>query len=807
MAAAIARQVLNTFDDDEDTFDYVLALAMDGEDVAPFLVEACDDDEEAAAALAKDLVEKLRLAGHISVASESATSAASEQVAPPQAPEALPPVPEEAATKAPRQARRSKSPPKPKPETRRSKSPPKPPPIVDEDDEEAALQRQLDDTDDFASAWSACAAQGKAWGGRGAGGRGVARRYQAIGTRSRDVVVDGVTLAFAGRTLLERTEFRLVAGRRYALLGRNGVGKSTLLRRIAAGALPGFPPHLRVAYVAQETRAPSTDDLPVDAMVASAGQRRRGALEAERDELESALLGDDADEVAAAAERLCKVEEALAECEDDRIRAEAKALLKGVLGFNKALLTTPARSLSGGWRARVALGAALLEKCDVLLLDEPTNHLDLEGVLRLEQRLLAEQAAPPTILFVSHDRGFVEAVATDVVVFEKQQLKYFRGGFAEFEQRSEERAANHERRLDARTRQETAARESAERLRQRAVANKKHTNDNALRQAKQRLAKIERVGLGREDGKRYKTNSLKALDESCVRLPSRVEAERARREDQFSFPASLPPAGATALVSLDGVRAGYNGGADVLRDTSAQLRAGARVALVGPNGAGKSTLLKTLAGDLAPTSGDVRQRPGVRTAVVSQHHADALRPHAASSAATLFAERHRCSDLEARGVLGRFGLGGAAATLPLQRLSGGQKARVSLADLTWDAPHVLLLDEPTNHLDMQALDALAAGLRDFDGAVVVVSHNRAFLQACCTELWVLDGNGLDCREGAFDDQFASYASDVLGTGGAGAAATSTGNASRRARALDAASAKGRKRGPKAGGAAQRTALM
>ena len=246
MAAEIARQVLNThFDDEEDTFDYVLALALDGEDVTPFLVEACDDDEEAAAALAQELVEKLRLAGHISVASESATPVASEQVASPQVPEALPPVPEEAATKAPRQARRSKSPPKPK--ERRSKSPPKPPPIVAEDDEEAALQRQLDDTDDFASAWSACAAQGKAWGGRGAGGRGVARRYQAIGTRSRDVVVDGVTLAFAGRTLLERTEFRLVAGRRYALLGRNGVGKSTLLRRIAAGALPGFPPHLRVA--------------------------------------------------------------------------------------------------------------------------------------------------------------------------------------------------------------------------------------------------------------------------------------------------------------------------------------------------------------------------------------------------------------------------------------------------------------------------------------------------------------------------------------------------------------------------------
>ena len=255
-------------------------------------------------------------------------------------------------------------------------------------------------------------AQGKAWGGRGRGGRGVARRYQAIGTRSRDVVVDGVTLAFAGRTLLERTEFRLVAGRRYALLGRNGVGKSTLLRRIAAGALPGFPPHLRVAYVAQETRAPSTIDLPVDAMVASAGQRRRGALEAERDELEAALVERRRRRGGGRGRAPLRGRGGTRGVRRRSLLRRGQDVVEGRTRIRaKALLTTPARSLITAAGARVALGAALLEKCDVLLLDEPTNHLDLEGVLRLEQRLLAEQASPPTILFVSHDRGFVEAVA------------------------------------------------------------------------------------------------------------------------------------------------------------------------------------------------------------------------------------------------------------------------------------------------------------------------------------------------------------------------------------------------------------
>ena len=229
-------------------------------------------------------------------------------------------------------------------------------------------------------------------------------------------------LAYGGKILLNTTHFHVRRGRIYGLLGHNGCGKSTLMRAISSGALAGFPGaeelmKLRACFVDHDIDGSDANTPTID---------------------------------------FCLQEPVLAPLGREKIREK---LLE--MEFTEELINKPICNLSGGWKMKLALARAVLLNADLLLLDEPTNHLDLEGVLRLEQRLLAEQAAPPTILFVSHDRGFVEAVATDVVVFENQQLKYFRGGFAEFEQRSEERAANHERRLDARTRQETAARESA----------------------------------------------------------------------------------------------------------------------------------------------------------------------------------------------------------------------------------------------------------------------------------------------------------------------------------------------------------
>lgn len=704
--------------------------------------------------------------------------------------------------------------------------------------EENALQESLDDTDSFASAWQECVASGTSWGGRGFGGRGVARRYCA-GAGGRDVIVDGVTLAFAGKELLSRTSLRLVAGRRYALLGRNGVGKSTLLRRIAAGALPGFPQHLTVSYLAQEPKAPVGEAAllsSLDTLVLGACRKRRLLLEMEREELEAVLAAgswgsedrvegqgqgqeneEEVEEVeydeVAVAERLGTVDEELESISAANGAAQDRCYkMLQELGFSEKHICAAVGTLSGGWRMRVELAAALIAQADVLLLDEPTNHLDLKGVIWLEDRLregnnvsasgtgtgtgtgTGGKQHHPTVLVVSHDRAFVSAIATDIILMANSNLNYFDGGLDAYEQREAEQASAHEHRLDARVRQETAARESAAKLKAKA---QKSGNDNAMRAAKQKLAKVERIGLYRDDGKRFKTNSLAKLDEKYVLLPNRAEGKVATKSDVFKFP--TPPARSIdrAIVSLDDVTL-VRGDLEIIKHVKAFLYPGTRVAIVGDNGAGKTTLLQALVGILPPVSGVRTVAAGCKIAYVSQHHADELMACCigpSEGAAAMLARKFAVSEMEARANLGKFGITGNAAVRPMTTLSGGQRVRVSLTSITWDAPDVLLLDEPTNHCDMSALDALAAALTEFPGAVAVVSHNRSFLTACCTELWVIEKKKLsidrpppdDVSPDSFAKLFSGYASRVLGqgTGGVGSWLGGDSRSTKAASALDA----------------------
>jgi len=656
---------------------------------------------------------------------------------------------------------------------------------------------QLRETDDFASAWAERQAEGKAWGGRGHGGRGVNRQYQCMSTRSRDVHVENVTLAYQNRDLLTATTLKITHGHRYALLGRNGVGKTTLLRRISSGDLPGFPPHLRVASVAQERSAASTTRTALEEVLERAFRPRERDLHEEAAVLETELeeFEPEDDNAVTIAQRLGEIDDELEELSGDRIVENARQVLKG-LGFSKTMLNAIVSTLSGGWRMRLSLAVALLIKPDILLLDEPTNHLDLHGVLWLERFLTEQGEQGQTLVVVSHDQAFVSAVATDVIMFENQTLRYFNGTFDDFEQREAEAATRQEHMLDARIRQEKSAREAAEKMKASAAKAKKGSNDKQLKQAKQKLNKIERIGLYTENGKRFKLMSLQKLDEKFLRLPSRVEAKREHREDAFDFPSpdiqSLR-AKSDSLISMERVVAGYpvarggaanpvvaDGGADgdtnvVLSDLTCQIGLRSRIALVGANGAGKSTLLKLILGELTPLSGAVSCHPNLRLAFVPQHHTDELAGSLHLSATQFIVNKFGVSELEARSRLGKFSLKGKDALGPLGTLSGGQKTRVCLTSVTWNSPHVLVLDEPTNHLDASALRSLAIALRDFDGGVVLVSHNRAFCGAFCRDLWVLENGRVTQHHGSgadegdegeedktpFSELFSSYSDGVM----------------------------------------------
>lgn len=655
----------------------------------------------------------------------------------------------------------------------------------------AAFDKALED----GLGWDDAVRNGKRWGGRGKGGRGIARQLACQSSRTRDVSIPSFSLAYEGNELLSGAALRLSPGRRYVLLGRNGVGKTTLLRRIRAARIPGFPLHLRVAYLSQEQEPRTAGDgdrsagadpgdeaapdgktvleaLADDSMELIDAQAQREAQQLED------LLGECAEgEVEAIAERLAEIEQQREEWVGSNFGKLCEETLRAV-GFKKRHREGLAATLSGGWRMRLRLAGALISNSDLLLLDEPTNHLDLDGVAWLQRFLtgaLAEDSSvkpPPIVVFVSHDEAFVRAVATDVVVMEDKTLKYHAGDFGDYVAHREERSRDHTRRLDAKVRSERKAHESAQFLRNRARKSRKG-GEKLARQARQQVAKTERLGLYRDDGKRYKTNSLKTFDEKAARLPQQTVAKRALREDRFTFPtpdaAALRNASA-ALVEIDALTYAYDGAQQPLfSGITAAVSYGRKVALVGDNGAGKTTLLRLLVGELSPTAGGLRVHPRCRVAFMKQHHEELLLQDQDATATQILVGVAGISELNARTVLGKFGLTGDAALRPVRDLSGGQRVRASMALLTHDRPHLLVMDEPTNHLDLTALRALGDGLRAFEGAVLLVSHNRAFVSAFCQDLWVLDGGGLSARSGGgenddsapFDELFQDYC-DGLG---------------------------------------------
>ena len=503
------------------------------------------------------------------------------------------------------------------------------------------------------------------------------------------------------RLLLSDVDLTLHAGWRVGVVGRNGTGKSSLFAALMGQVEPDkgdldLPGKARIAWVAQET--PSLPDSALD-FVLSGDKAVHEAIQAEA----NAFANEDWEAVAEAHHRL-------EELGGYDASARAGKLLHG-LGFPAETHARPVSDFSGGWRVRLNVARALMTPSDLLLLDEPTNHLDLDAVLWLEQWLLKY---PGTLLVISHDREFLDNVATHTLHLHEGRAKLYTGDYTAFE------------------------RQRAEQLRQQQIAHEKEQVERAHLQS----------FIDRFKAKASKAKQAQSRMKRLAKLAG-TEAVRAERSFHIEFPqpARMP----NSLVRLDHADCGYPP-VVILHDVEFGLEAGDRIGLLGPNGAGKSTLVKTLVGELAPLAGVRNAHPDMRIGYFAQHTVESLLAgHSPMEHLRELAPEG--SNQAFRDFLGKWNFAGDRAFESIDSFSGGEKARLALALIAWRQPNVLLLDEPTNHLDLDMREALAEALSDFDGAIVMVSHDRHLIGLVCDKfVRVAEG-----RVEAFDGDLDEYA--------------------------------------------------
>ncbi len=516
---------------------------------------------------------------------------------------------------------------------------------------------------------------------------------------------DDVALRRGGRLLFEQARFRLHPGQKVGLTGANGCGKSSLFA-LLQGTLSAdagnvrLPADWTLAHVAQET--PALDTPAIEYVLDGDAELRR--LEAQ---LRDAEARQDGDTQARLHERLDAIDAWSAP-------SRAARLLHG-LGFDTERHRQPVRDFSGGWRMRLNLARALMCRSDLLLLDEPTNHLDLETVIWLEGWL---QHYRGLLLLISHDRDFLDRVVDHVLHMEQGRIHLYTGNYSDFERQRAERLASQQAAYEKQQREIAHMQAFVDRYRAKATKAK---------QAQSRLKALERM--------------------------SRIAAAHVDSPFRFAFPepARLP----RPLLALDHVAFGY-GETELLAGVSLTLNPGDRLGLLGPNGAGKSTLIRLLAGERAPRAGERRADRHLAIGYFAQHQLEQLR-ETDSPLAHLQRLAPDTPEQRLRDFLGGFGFSGDRVTEPVAPFSGGEKARLVLALLVWQRPNLLLLDEPTNHLDLEMRLALTTALQDFDGALVVVSHDRHLLRSV-TDRFLLVHEG---RVTPFDGDLEDYRQYLL----------------------------------------------
>ena len=519
--------------------------------------------------------------------------------------------------------------------------------------------------------------------------------------------LNGITVRLGGRTILDRATAALPPYGRVGLIGRNGAGKSTLMK-VMIGSLEAddgsleMPKGTRIGYIAQE--APAGDSTPFDTVLAADTERAALMIESEQE-------GLDPDRMAEVHERLIAIDAYTAP-------ARASRILVG-LGFDEEMQGRPLDSFSGGWKMRVALASLLFSQPDLLLLDEPSNHLDLEATLWLEN---FPKGYPAMSVVISHERDLLNNVVDHILHLENGQVTLYAGGYDSFERQRAERAAQ----LAA-----AKAAQDAQRAKLQDYIARNSARASTAKQAQSRAKALARM------------------------QPVQAMVDDPTLSFDFPSPDELKP----PLVTLDLASVGYSAGNPVLERLNLRIDPDDRIALLGRNGNGKTTLARLLAAQLTPMDGAMQSSGKMRVGYFTQYQVEELDGDD-TPLEHMTRQMKGATPGAVRAQLGRFGFSGAKATTKVGKLSGGERARLALALITRDAPHMLILDEPTNHLDVDAREALVQALNEYEGTVVLVSHDRHMLELTADRLVLVDGGTATEFSGTIED----YTDFILGKG-------------------------------------------
>ncbi|KAF6140209.1 hypothetical protein GIB67_000257 [Kingdonia uniflora] len=529
---------------------------------------------------------------------------------------------------------------------------------------------------------------------------------------SRDIHIESLSLTFHGHDLIVDSELELNYGRRYGLLGLNGCGKSTLLTAIGLRELP-IPEHMDIYHLTREIEA--SDMSALEAVMNCDDER----IKLEKEAAAAVEEGASADVMELIYERLDALDAATAE-------KRAAEILFG-LGFDKTMQAKKTRDFSGGWRMRIALARALFMNPTILLLDEPTNHLDLEACVWLEEIL---KNFDRILVVISHSQDFLNGVCTNIIHMQQKKLKFYTGNFDSYVRTRSDHEENQMKQYNWEQEQMSHMKDY--------IARFGHGSAKLARQAQSKektLKKMESAGL----------------------------TEKVSRDQvlvfRFTDVGKLPP----PVLQFSEVTFGYTPKCLIYKNLEFGVDLDSRIALVGPNGAGKSTLLKLMTGDLTPTDGMVRRHNHLKIAQFHQHLAEKLDIEV-SALAYMMREYPGLDEEKMRAAVGKFGLTGKAQVMPMKNLSDGQRSRVIFAWLAWRQPNMLLLDEPTNHLDIETIDSLAEALNEWDGGLVLVSHDFRLISQVAKEIWVCENLAVTPFDGSIME-FKQYLKKKSGISG------------------------------------------